>query len=135
MTNNTSTNITQAKLWTIMLGENQAMSKNIKQHIDLCDLIEEYKKAIKIYLEDQSINQSEPMLLDDKLIEKAKILKLLSEEIFRSQRNLMHKQDPTIIFQQTLAQIRHPNQHKADLLRSFLDGAVEKTTSQEAVKI
>ena len=135
MANKIVDDVNPAKLWTLMLSEKQSATSNNNKHIQLYDIINEYKKAIKIYLEDQSINQSEPMLLDDKLIEKAKILKLLSEEIFRSQRNHLHTQDPKIIFQQTLSEIKFPNKHKADLLRSFLDGAVEKSTQRETAKI
>ena len=95
-----------------------------QQHMSRQTIIEEFKSAIKLYLASRATESSEPMLLDERIIEKARILKSLATYIDADNKNSQFFQDTSALglYKRTIAEMEDVNKHRDQLLRSFLIG-------------
>jgi hypothetical protein len=115
----------------LLANKTEVLSANPNtQAISTQEIIQEFTYAITNYLQETSA--SEEMLLDALIINKAKILEILSKEIIRQQQSRFTAPiDPLTIFQQTVAKMPEVNAHKSGLLESYLKGQIN---SKDTIK-
>lgn len=97
------------------------------------DIIKEFKSAIEHYLQAPVTGQSEEMLLDELIINKAKILTSLANYVDSENKNqLFSSESPVTMAKDKINQMKNVNGHKAALVLAYLSGQMPSSSTPEA---
>ena len=116
----------------VLLAAHASQPDATQAPITTQEIIEEFKLAIQSYLTAPS-GQYEKMLLDERIIDKAKILTRLASYVSSQQQNqLFTSKSPITVFRETIDKMENVNEHKAALIDAYLSGQISSSSTPEA---
>ncbi len=117
----------------VLLAAHASQPDATQAPITTQEIIEEFKLAIENYLKAPVTGQYEEMLLDERIIDKAKILTRLASYVSSQQQNqLFTSKSPITVFRETIDQMENVNEHKAALIDAYLSGQISSSSTPEA---